>query len=300
MAFRVLLIDNYDSYTYSLHHLIATACGAEPLTIPNDAFASWAELRSALPPFDVVVISPGPGHPDTPGDFGVCGEAIRSGLPVFGVCLGHQGIALAFGGRVVRGAEPMHGRVSVVQRVGPSTLLADLPQSFEAVRYHSLVAEEASLPACLRVTARSLDGAVQALEHTSLPVYGVQFHPESVSTQHGLQMVANFLRAAGFEQGGVQATLPRAVCTGEARATAPSARAPSPQQAPECRPLDSGCGCGGPEGRAAVKGAHAAAAPQPLQPLQPPQPPQPPQPVPPLRAPAGQGRAGPPVASAPA
>ena len=139
MAFRVLLIDNYDSYTYSLHHLIATACGAEPLTIPNDAFASWADVRSALPPFD----------------FGVCGEAIGSGLPVFGVCLGHQGIALAFGGRVVRGAEPMHGRVSVVQRVGPSTLLADLPERFEAVRYHSLVAEEASLPACLRVTARS-------------------------------------------------------------------------------------------------------------------------------------------------
>ena len=158
MAFRVLLIDNYDSYTYSLHHLIATACGAEPLTISNDAFASWAELRSALPPFDAVVISPGPGRPDTPGDFGVCAEAIVSGLPVFGVCLGHQGIALAFGGRVVRaapsarvrsvplypylhrcslhncaataplrfdlqrlslqvrGAEPMHGRVSAVQR----------------------------------------------------------------------------------------------------------------------------------------------------------------------------------------
>ena len=165
MAFRVLLIDNYDSYTYSLHHLIATACGAEPLTIHNDAFASWAEVRSALPPFDAVVISPGPGHPETPGDFGVCGEAIGSGLPVFGVCLGHQGIALAFGGRVVRGPEPMHGRVSVVQRVGASTLLAELPESFEAVRYHSLVADEASLPACLRVTARSLDGAVQ-VAHT--------------------------------------------------------------------------------------------------------------------------------------
>ena len=163
MAFRVLLIDNYDSYTYSLHHLIATACGAEPLTIANDAFASWAEVRSALPPFDAVVISPGPGHPDTPGDFGVCGEAIASGLPVFGVCLGHQGIALAFGGRVVPGTEPMHGRVSVVQRVGASTLLAELPERFEAVRYHSLVADEASLPACLRVTARSLDGAVQVV-----------------------------------------------------------------------------------------------------------------------------------------
>jgi len=269
MAFRILLIDNYDSYTYSLHHLIATACGAEPLTIPNDAFASWAEVRSALPPFDAVVISPGPGHPDTPGDFGVCGEAIGSGLPIFGVCLGHQGIALAFGGRVVRGAEPMHGRVSVVQRVGPSTLLADLPESFEAVRYHSLVAEEASLPACLRVTARSLDGTVQALEHTSLPVYGVQFHPESVSTQHGLQMMVNFLRAAGFVQGGVQVTLPRTVCTGEARAAAPSARAPSPQQMPECRPLDSGCGCGDPEVCAAVHAAAAPQSPQPPQPLQP-------------------------------
>ena len=238
MAFRVLLIDNYDSYTYSLHHLIATACGTEPLTIANDAFASWAEVRSALPPFDAVVISPGPGHPDTPGDFGVCGEAIASGLPVFGVCLGHQGIALAFGGRVVPGAEPMHGRVSVVQRVGASTLLAELPERFEAVRYHSLVADEASLPACLRVTARSLDGAVQALEHTSLPVYGVQFHPESVSTQHGLQMMANFLRAAGFVRGDVHG------------------------------PVRSGH----PAGRAAVKGAHAAAAPPPPPPPPPLQP----------------------------
>ena len=197
--FRVLLIDNYDSYTYNLHHLVASACGTAPLIVANDAFRSWSELQAALPSFHAIIISPGPGSPDRLDDFGICGEAITaSRLPVLGVCLGHQGIALTFGGRVVRGEEPMHGRVSEVRRAEhcASTLLAGLPACFEAVRYHSLVVEEASLPPCLRVTARTLDGAVMAIEHSSQPVCGVQFHPESVSTQHGLQMMANFLRAA--------------------------------------------------------------------------------------------------------
>ena len=195
---RVLLIDNYDSYTYNLHHLITDACDGEvPLTVANDAFGSWEELVRALPPFGAVVISPGPGSAERRADFGVCGGALTSGLPVLGVCLGHQGLALAFGGRVRRGAEPMHGRVSEVRVVeAEASLFAGLPSCFEAVRYHSLVVDEPSLPPCLRVTARSSDGAVMAIEHRSLPLHGLQFHPESVCTQHGRAMLANFVRLA--------------------------------------------------------------------------------------------------------
>ncbi|EOD33664.1 hypothetical protein EMIHUDRAFT_313952 [Emiliania huxleyi CCMP1516] len=191
---RVLLIDNFDSYTQNLYHALAQS-GCEVLVVKNNQFASWDALCSALPPFAAVVISPGPGSPANAADFGVCSEAYDAGLPLFGVCLGHQGLALSVGATVGLASEPMHGRLSDVTHAG-CELFAGLPRSFRAVRYHSLVVEAASVPSCLEVTAWTASGEVMALRHRSLPQYGVQFHPESICTEYGEALVANFARLA--------------------------------------------------------------------------------------------------------
>jgi para-aminobenzoate synthetase len=184
---RTLLIDNYDSYTFNLFHLLGEVNGEEPLVVHNDAL-SWAEL--AAWDVDNVVISPGPGRPEHPRDVGVSLDALqRADVPVLGVCLGHQALALVAGGRVEHAPEVMHGRLSPIEHDGRG-LFAGVPQGFQAVRYHSLVVE--GLPPELRVTAWTPDGVVMGLEHRDRPLYGVQFHPESVMTEHGARLLANF------------------------------------------------------------------------------------------------------------
>jgi len=184
---KTLLIDNHDSFTYNLFQLLAEANGEEPIVVRNDE-ATWEEL--SLLGCDNVVISPGPGSPEREADFGVCGEAIReSEAPLLGVCLGHQGIGAGLGGRVFPAPEPVHGRLSTVVHDG-SSLFAGMPSEFEAVRYHSLCL--ADLPSELRPIAWSSDGVLMALEHRSRPQWGVQFHPESVRTEHGRRLIENF------------------------------------------------------------------------------------------------------------
>ncbi|HET7589881.1 MAG TPA: aminodeoxychorismate synthase component I [Solirubrobacterales bacterium] len=184
---QTLLIDNYDSFTFNLFQLLAEVNGVEPLVVLNDE-ASWSELERLE--FDNVVISPGPGRPEAAADFGVCAEAIRRcEKPLLGVCLGYQGIGWVEGGEVTPAPEPMHGRVVEVEHDG-SPLFAGIPSPFEATRYHSL-ALAAPLPSSLREIA-SCDGVPMALEHRSRPQWGVQFHPESIATEHGKQLLSNF------------------------------------------------------------------------------------------------------------
>ncbi len=182
---RVAVIDNYDSFTYNLVQYLAEL-DAEPVVYRNDA-VEVAALRG----FDALVVSPGPG---TPADAGISVAAIREltgTMPVLGVCLGHQAVAEAFGGRVVR-HQPVHGKTSFVRHDGQAPY-AGLPDPFEATRYHSLVVEAASLPPQLRVSAWTADGVVMGLRHRDLPTYGVQFHPESVLTVEGKLLLRNFL-----------------------------------------------------------------------------------------------------------
>ncbi len=185
---KTLLIDNYDSFTYNLFQLLAEANGEEPLVVRNDE-ARWRELSELA--FDNVVVSPGPGRPDREGDFGVCAEAIRhSTAPLLGVCLGHQGLGLAHGAAVVPAPEPVHGRLSAVLH-DDSSLFAGIPREFQAVRYHSLCIEQ-PLPPELRGIAWTSDGVLMAVEHRDRPLWGVQFHPESICTEHGRRLIENF------------------------------------------------------------------------------------------------------------
>jgi para-aminobenzoate synthetase len=184
---RTLLIDNYDSFTYNLFQLLAEVNGTEPLVVRNDE-ASWPELERLE--FDNVVISPGPGRPEEPGDFGVCAEAIRSSeRPLLGVCLGMQGLGWVEGGEVERASEPMHGRVVAIEHDGTG-IFAGISSPFQAVRYHSLALAR-PLPEALRETA-TCEGVPMALEHRTRPQWAVQFHPESVATQYGHRLLANF------------------------------------------------------------------------------------------------------------
>ncbi|MCE0536132.1 aminodeoxychorismate synthase component I [Kineosporia rhizophila] len=188
---RTLLVDNYDSYTYNLFQLLAVANGVAPTVVRNDE-ADWAEIVGQAG-FDNIVISPGPGRPEHPDDFGLSAAAIAwaraEQLPLLGICLGHQGLAVAYGGRTRPAPRVMHGQLSRVRHEGG--LLAGIPQDFEAVRYHSLAVPE-PLPNGLRATAWAEDGTVMALEATDAPLFGVQFHPESILTGPGRQIIENF------------------------------------------------------------------------------------------------------------
>jgi len=189
----LLMIDNYDSFTFNLVQYFGEL-GADVRVIRNDEMTLDA-LRALRP--SAIVISPGPGTPD---DAGVSLEVLQrlgGEVPVFGVCLGHQSIGQAFGGRVVRAKEIMHGKTSPIRHAGKG-VFAGLPDRFEATRYHSLVVEQASLPDCLEVTAwtEHADGSIDeimGLRHRTLPIEGVQFHPESILTEHGHAMLRNFL-----------------------------------------------------------------------------------------------------------
>ncbi|MGA5323418.1 aminodeoxychorismate synthase component I [Streptomyces seoulensis] len=187
---RTLLIDNYDSFTYNLYQLLGEVNGRPPVVVRNGA--DWSALR--LEEFDAVVISPGPGRPDRERDFGISARAILdSGLPVLGVCLGHQGITHLFGGTVALAPEPMHGRISAVHHNG-TDLFAGLPSPFDVVRYHSLAATD--LPDELEAVAWTGDGVIMGVRHVSRPVWGVQFHPESISSEYGRDLLRNFRRLA--------------------------------------------------------------------------------------------------------
>jgi para-aminobenzoate synthetase len=185
---KTLLIDNYDSFTYNLFQLLGEVNGEEPVVVRNDE-ASWAELAALE--FDNVVVSPGPGRPDRDEDFGVCADAIReSTRPLLGVCLGHQGLGALHGAAIVPSPEPVHGRLSAILH-DDSPLFAGIPRKFQAVRYHSLCVEQ-PLPSELRGIAWTSDGVLMAVEHRGRPLYGVQFHPESVCAEHGRRLVSNF------------------------------------------------------------------------------------------------------------
>ncbi|MEE1804335.1 aminodeoxychorismate synthase component I [Streptomyces sp. NPDC101062] len=185
---RVLLIDNYDSYTYNLYQLLAKVYGIPPVVVRNDA-AAWGHLD--LDGFDAAVISPGPGHPSIPRDFGRSRDVLEHArLPVLGVCLGHQGMGLLADARIVPAPQPRHGYLSTIRHSGDG-IFAGVPQEFTAVRYHSLSVAE-PVPAHLRITARAEDGVVMGLAHRDRPWWGVQFHPESICTEHGALLMANF------------------------------------------------------------------------------------------------------------
>lgn len=184
----ILVIDNYDSFTWNLVQYLAEL-GAEPHVVRNDHI-DLAGIEARAP--ERLIISPGPGSPN---EAGISCDAIRalSGrVPILGVCLGHQCIGQVFGGRIVRAARLMHGKTSWIHHRGDG-ILAGLPQPFEATRYHSLLIERASLPECLRLTGWTEEGEVMAVEHVEWPIYGVQFHPESILTREGRQILHNFL-----------------------------------------------------------------------------------------------------------
>ena len=189
----LLLIDNYDSFTYNLVHLLGEM-GARCEVHRNDRIAV-ADVLAASP--KGIVLSPGPC---TPSEAGICLELIAKAgarIPILGVCLGHQSIGQAYGGKVVRAPEPMHGKLSTIRHKGKG-LFEGLPDRFEVTRYHSLIVERASLPDALEVTAETADGIIMGLAHKRHPVHGVQFHPESIASEHGHDLVANFLRLAGL------------------------------------------------------------------------------------------------------
>ena len=184
----IALIDNYDSFTYNLAQYLGEL-GAEVRVFRNDQIA--VDEVAALAPSHVV-LSPGPGTPDEAGiTLGLIAKLAGS-VPLLGVCLGHQAIGQAFGGKVVRAGRVMHGKVSRIHHDGGG-VFAGVPDEFVATRYHSLVVERASLPACLEVSARSEDGEIMGLRHRGLAVEGVQFHPEALLTEHGHKMLQNFL-----------------------------------------------------------------------------------------------------------
>lgn len=188
MAKNILLIDNYDSFTYNLVHYLQ-ALGAAVEVVRNDALRA-SDILGKRP--HGVVISPGPA---TPNEAGICLEFLAQNqgtIPVLGVCLGHQSIGQAYGGKVVRAAQVMHGKTSPVTHRGTG-IFAGLPSPFIATRYHSLVVDRASLPACLEVTAETADGTIMGLAHRTQPIHGVQFHPESIASEHGHALLKNFL-----------------------------------------------------------------------------------------------------------
>ena len=189
----ILVVDNYDSFTYNLVQLLGLL-GAEVRVERNDAVSAGQVL--AMAPAGIV-ISPGPGTPDVAGaSEAIVAAAAEAGIPLLGVCLGHQAIAEVFGGKVVRADEAMHGKTSTVSNTGVG-LMAGMPQEFTATRYHSLIVERATLPSCMVVTAETVDGIVMAMQHATKPIFGVQFHPESILTPEGVVLVRNFLELAG-------------------------------------------------------------------------------------------------------
>ena len=192
----ILVVDNYDSFTYNLVHYLAEL-GAPTHVVRNDALT--VEEAWAMRP-DAVLLSPGPCSPN---EAGICLGLLESApddMPIFGVCLGHQAMGQAFGGEVVRAKSLMHGKTSPIEHEGES-VFRGLPSPFTATRYHSLAVRRETLPEVLKVTAWTADGEIMGLAHASRPIHGVQFHPESIATEHGHDMLANFLDLANVKRG---------------------------------------------------------------------------------------------------
>ena len=191
----LLLIDNYDSFTWNLVHYLGDL-GAEVTVIRNDAVSVEEAMAMGA---QAIVLSPGPCDPAAAG---ICLPLTRAAaaakLPLLGVCLGHQTIGEAFGGRVIRCHEIVHGKMGTMHHAGKG-MFRDLPDPFQATRYHSLIVERETLPDCLEITAWLEDGTIMGLRHRDLPIEGVQFHPESIASEHGHQLLANFLQTAGVK-----------------------------------------------------------------------------------------------------
>ncbi len=188
----IILIDNYDSFTWNLVHYLGEL-GASTVVHRNDKI-STGQVISAKP--QAIVLSPGPC---TPNEAGICLELIEKAagnIPIFGVCLGHQAIGQAFGGKVVRAPKLMHGKLSKIKHQGAG-VFAGIPDAFDATRYHSLTIEPDGFPDCLEVIAQTDDGVIMGLQHRTFPVHGVQFHPESIASEHGHALLRNFLTLAG-------------------------------------------------------------------------------------------------------
>ncbi len=191
-AHRIVIIDNYDSFAYNLYQHLGELTGVQPRVWRNDK-VTLNEILEYKPTH--AIISPGPGTPEDPAYFGVSGSVISTlgrTVPVLGVCLGHQGIAVAFGGRVVPAPCVMHGKTSDVAHEGTG-LFEGLPSPMRVMRYHSLMIDSSSLPSELRVTSRTADGLIMSVVHDRYPIAGVQFHPESIGTEHGMHLLSNFL-----------------------------------------------------------------------------------------------------------
>lgn len=198
---NVVIVDNYDSFTFNLYQRLGEITGRAPHVVRNDE-VDLAGLEALRPSH--LVISPGPGSPANSRDFGVSRDALASlsaSVPTLGVCLGHQGLALGLGAEIVRAPRPVHGKVSRVRLDATSALFRGLPEEIDVMRYHSLVVARGSLPPCLRVTAETSlaeggERLVMAVEHESRPLFGVQFHPESLGTPRGAEILARFLDVA--------------------------------------------------------------------------------------------------------
>ena len=184
----ILLLDNYDSFTYNLLHYLCEL-GKEVIVKRNDVITP-DEILAMKP--EAIVISPGPG---TPEESGICLELVKQAagkVPMLGVCLGHQTIGQAFGGKVIRAPQPMHGKISAIYHKSES-VFKGLPNPFNATRYHSLIVEKDSLPDCLAITAETNDGIIMGLRHKEFDIHGVQFHPESIASEHGHDMLRTFI-----------------------------------------------------------------------------------------------------------
>jgi len=187
---KLLLLDNYDSFSYNLYQRLGSL--KFQIKVERNDAITLSEIRRYDP--DCIVISPGPGNPSKKRYFGVCGAAIREmgkEVPVLGVCLGHQGIAHEFGGRVVHAARVMHGKSSEIMHSGEG-IFEGIESPTPGGRYHSLIVERETLPSVLRITAQTAEGEIMALQHRSWPIYGVQFHPESILTPDGMKILSNF------------------------------------------------------------------------------------------------------------
>lgn len=194
ITLMILLIDNYDSFTYNIVHYLEEL-GADVEVHRNDAITIEQCLSSGA---QAIVLSPGPS---TPNEAGICLDLIGANkdtkIPLLGVCLGHQAIGQAFGGTIIRAPQLMHGKVSHVHHDGTG-VFKGIPNPYEATRYHSLIVEKKTLPECLTVNAWTEDGVIMGLQHKTLPFYGVQFHPESIATHYGHELLANFMDLAGL------------------------------------------------------------------------------------------------------
>ena len=193
---RVLVVDNYDSFVYTLNGYLLQL-GAETTVVRNDSFGA-DDAAAYIADFDAVLLSPGPGTPAAAGvSIPIVKAAMRSGQPLFGVCLGHQAIAEAMGATVTHADELMHGKTSLIEH-DDSGFYSGVPQPFRATRYHSLAIVDGTVPSELEVTSRTEGGVIMGVKHVELPIYGVQFHPESVLTEGGYRMVGNWLAVAGL------------------------------------------------------------------------------------------------------